>query len=164
MKMKRNMIYSGLLLCAIALFSACGEDDNNNENIDFINQDVAGTYSGTFDITMGGMPIASGIQKDIKIAKVSDGVVSLTLSDLTLTIAGNDMPLGTIALSNCTVTPGSGSYAIKGNETLTLAVGSCPTEVNGTVKSGALDLTIDVEASVPAPGTKVSVVYKGTRK
>jgi hypothetical protein len=157
------MIYSGLLLCAMALLSAC-DKDNNNENVDFINQDVAGTYSGTFDITMSGAPLAQDVQKDIVIAKVGEGVVSLTLKDFTLDV-GTDMgpmPLGTSALSNCAVTQSNDSYTIKGNETITLDfVGDCPTEVSGTVKDGALDLTIDVTA--PMVGA-VKVSYVGTRK
>jgi hypothetical protein len=85
--MKRNIISSGLLLCAMALLSACGGDDNP-ENVDFINQDVAGTYDGTLDITMAGQsePVASDVPKEIVIAKVGEGTVSLALNNFSLTI------------------------------------------------------------------------------
>jgi hypothetical protein len=74
------------------------------------------------------------------------------------------MSIGTIKVSNCAVTQNNGSYAIEGKETLTLAmVGECPTKVDGTIKDGKLDLTINVSTTYPMP-MEVGVAYTGTKK
>ncbi|MDR0962333.1 MAG: calycin-like domain-containing protein [Mediterranea sp.] len=132
-----------------------------------ITRDVVGIYDGTYTVYLGILPIATGKQNDVIITKVANDSVSLSLKNFMVNIGGGDIPLGDISMKHCHVTIKNNTYTIKGKReffALSPPIGDCWLTPEGTVVNGVANMTINIIANIPTPGTTLRVSYKGTRK
>jgi len=154
--MKKRLFYAFALICSMSLFTACSDDD---DPVYPIEEELAGTYKGTLDIELDGTPVATGMPKNITIAKAGNNVISLELKDFSF--MGNN--LGTIKLENCVLKQNGTSYSFSGNQELNLAngIGKCNVAVAGTLSNGKADVNLDI--AVEQLGQMVKVIYKGDK-
>lgn len=159
--MKKNLFYYLFaVLCTVALFTACSDDDDN-ANVLPVEQDMAGTYAGELEIAVNNTTVAPGIPQKVYISKSSagDNQLKLELKDFTF----GQMNLGNIKVDPCAVTDQNGTYAFTGKQTLSLAapLGSCPVTVSGTIKGNSISINIGVE--VAALKQTVNAKFDGTK-
>ena len=153
--MKKNLFYLFALICSMSLFTSCSDDD---DPVYPIEEEIAGTYKGTLDIELAGTPVATGMPKNITIAKVSGNSISLELKDFSF--MGNN--IGTINLEKCVLKQNGTSYTFTGSQELNLSdIGKCNVDVAGTINNGKVEADLNID--VLQLGQKVKVVYKGTK-
>ncbi|WP_195653336.1 PCMD domain-containing protein [Bacteroides cellulosilyticus] len=153
--MKKNLFYLFALICSMSLFTSCSDDD---DPVYPIEEEIAGTYKGTLDIELAGTSVATGMPKNITIAKVSGNSISLELKDFSL--MGTNF--GTIKLEKCVLKQNGTSYTFTGSQELNLSgVGKCNVDVAGTINNGKAEVNLDID--VLQLGQEVKVVYKGTK-
>lgn len=155
--MKKNFFYLFALICSMSLFTACSDDDD--DPVYPIEEELAGTYKGTLDIEVAGAPMATGLPKNITIAKAGNNVVTLELKDFSFM----GMNLGTIKLDKCVLRQNGTSYTFTGNQELNMpnGIGKCNVAVNGTFNNGRAEANLDIQ--VLQLGQTVKVVYKGSK-
>lgn len=159
--MKKNLLYLFMLVCSVALFTGCGDDD---DDVKFpIESELVGTYNGTMDVYYVGeeAPIASDLAQKIYISKASDSAIKLELKNFSINVGGNPLNIGDISVDNCPLTKTGDAYQFSGNQTLNLIVGSCKTSVTGTIGKNAVEMIINVE--VAGGMMKVKVNFEGTK-
>ena len=153
--MKKNLFYLFALICSMSLFTSCSDDD---DPVYPIEEEIAGTYKGTLDIELAGTPVATGMPKNITIAKVSGNSISLELKDFSF--MGNN--IGTINLEKCVLKQNGTSYTFTGSQELNLSgIGKCNVDVAGTINNGKAEVNLNID--VLQLGREVKVVYKGTK-
>lgn len=153
--MKKNLFYLFALICSMSLFTSCSDDD---DPVYPIEEEIAGTYKGTLDIELAGTPVATGMPKNITIAKVSGNSISLELKDFSF--MGNN--IGTINLEKCVLKQNGTSYTFTGSQELNLSgIGKCNVDVAGTINNGKAEVNLNID--VLQLGQEVKVVYKGTK-
>lgn len=94
-------------------------------------------------------------------SETSEGAVNLRLEDLTLSIMGSEMSLGTIMLTDLAVTETEGVCSFKTDSAQTITVenlGECSVEVDGTVTDGKVSTNLTIKYS----GLTVTVTFEGT--
>lgn len=155
--MKKNLFYYVFaVICAGCLFTACSDDDDPSYPIE---EEIAGTYKGTLDITLNDVVIGSEMPKNITISKASNSSINLELKDFNF----NGVNLGTILISNCPLSQNASTYSFTGFQNLKLeGIGECDITVkNSTIVDDKAVINLDIDAK--ALNENVKVVYKGTR-
>ena len=124
---------------------------------------IVGTYDGLLNVSLFGSPVVTDEPKsiDILLSETSESAVNLRLEDLTLTIMGSEMPLGTITLTDLAVTETEGVCSFKTDSAQKITVenlGECSVEVDGTVTDGKVSTNLTIGYSV----LTVTVTFEGT--
>ena len=124
---------------------------------------IVGTYDGLLNVSLFGSPVVTDEPKsiDILLSETSEGAVNLRLEDLTLSIMGSEMSLGTIMLTDLAVTETEGVCSFKTDSAQTITVenlGECSVEVDGTVTDGKVSTNLTIKYS----GLTVTVTFEGT--
>lgn len=165
--MKKNLFYYLFaVLCTVALFTACSDDDDNGPALpEIINNEVVGNYRGSmnvfYELPSGDVPVAEDMTQKITIKKASDSAVGLELKNFVITVNKEPITIGDLAVENCPVTIDGSKYSFSGNANLSLVVGECAVSVSGIVSGNTLNLTIKVD--VNSGNMKVRVEYVGTK-
>lgn len=155
--MKKNLFYYLFaVVCSVCVFTACSDDDELSFPID---EEIAGTYKGTLDITLDEIPVGQDLPKNIIISKASNTSINLELKDFTF----QGMNLGTILIADCALTQNGSAYAFTGSQDLNLTgIGDCQVTVdNSTITNGKAVVNLDI--AVQQLGQNVKVVYEGSR-
>ena len=124
---------------------------------------IVGTYDGLLNVSLFGSPVVTDEPKsiDILLSETSEGAVNLRLEDLTLSIMGSEMSLGTIMLTDLAVTETEGVCSFKTDSAQTITVenlGECSVEVDGTVTDGKVSTNLTIKYSM----LTVTVTFEGT--
>lgn len=161
--MKKNLFYLFALICSMSLFTACGSDDDDNNNDltleQVIDEQLVGTYAGTFDITSNGMSLGSDIAQDVILTKSSANALKLEVKNLAIS---EELVLD-ISLEPCTVVEANGLYTFEGSQTVSVGtLGTFPVTVGGAFTDGnvAMDITV---LQVPMLN-QVDVTFEGSKK
>ncbi len=153
-KLKYLSFLFAALLSVGCFFTSCSDDDDNFP----IENQIAGEYKGTLDVSMAGQPMATNMPQNITVDKAANNAINLTLANFNM--AG--MSLGDIELNNLVLNEqNSGTYSFSGVQSLTLAdpVGTVPVEYFGVLSNGSI--TIDL--GITWNGTDIAVAYLGNR-
>ena len=161
--MKKSLFYLFALICSMSLFTSCSDDDDDVDFSTVIEGEIAGVYKGTMDVYYEDpeLIIAKDMIQKITIKKSSNTSVGLELKDFTITVAGNSLVIGDIAVDNCPLVENNGSYSFSGDANLNLVVGECGISVTGTYNKGKVTMTIKVNVSNGQ--MKVRVEYDGAK-
>lgn len=155
--MKKNLFYYLFaVICSVTLFASCSDDDDPSYPID---EEIAGTYKGTLDITLSGLVVGKDLPKNITISKASNSSINLELKDFDFQGAN----LGTILISNCALSQNGTTYSFTGSQTLNLTgIGECDVTVEpSTIING--EAIVNLKIFAKQLGDNVTVVYKGSR-
>ena len=121
------------------VFTSCKDDDVYH----ITDTDLNGVYLGTMDVDapFGGVQLgADDIKQKIYITKTGENLVTLQLKDFTF----NNIPIGTLEITNVEVDKVHDDFKIEGTGKLTLIVGGCDIAVNGTVSAaGKCNIVIE---------------------
>lgn len=146
------------------VFTSCKDDDVYH----ITDTDLNGVYLGTMDVDapFGGVQLgADDIKQKIYITKTGENLVTLQLKDFTF----NNIPIGTLEITNVEVDKVHDDFKIEGTGKLTLIVGGCDIAVNGTVSAaGKCNIVIEVKVTsegqgVNFVGLNVTVDFTGDR-
>ena len=102
------------------VFTSCKDDDVYH----ITDTDLNGVYLGTMDVDapFGGVQLgADDIKQKIYITKTGENLVTLQLKDFTF----NNIPIGTLEITNVEVDKVHDDFKIEGTGKLTLIVGGC---------------------------------------
>jgi hypothetical protein len=157
--MKKNLFYYLFaVICSVGVFTSCSDDDDPDFS-QAIEQEIAGTYKGTLDISLDAVVVGKDLPKNIAISKAGNSSINLELKDFIF----NGMNLGTIQIMNCTLAQNGSSYTFTGSQTLNLTgVGECAVTVeNSTIAGGKA--TVNLNIDVKQLKQTVKVLYVGTR-
>jgi hypothetical protein len=155
--MKKKQLRFVALLGIVATLFTLNACDKKDDPITYpIDGEMAGTYKGKIDMTVGGE--TTQLPVNIVIGKVDDTHVSLKLKNFSF----GDMNLGDITIASCEVQePTNKMYPISGSQTVKLeVVGDCKVDVAGTVGNGTAALELSVETSVVGI---IKVKFNGAR-
>ena len=155
--MKKNLFYYLFaVICSVTLFTSCSDDDDVSFPID---EEIAGTYKGTLDITLDEVSVGKDLPKNITISKASNSAINLELKDFTF----QGMNLGTILIADCVLSQNGSVYSFTGSQNLNLTgIGDCKVTIdNSTITDGKAVVNLDI--AVQQLGQNVKVVYKGNR-
>ena len=156
-----------LMLCAVFAFTftACSDDD---DPVDDAATQVAGSYSGTLDVTMLGNPLIEDEQKTIVLAKNTENSINLSIANFSLDITGlGTVNLGDVTISNCTLTPSGEGHAFSGTVHLTnltlpgVGQGDCDVNIeNATVIGNTVTLPLGIDVFMPGTTTELPLDIK----
>ena len=184
--MKKSLLYLWmLLLCSASLFTGCSDDDDDIKDdeeqtgpVDYVTNDLAGTYKGTvsaFLLGMNGtefptpMPVGESAQ-NISITKAGDNAISLSIKNFSF--MNGQILIPEISVTNSELAKNGEVYDFLGTTTINMnneqmqLTGTA--NISGTVGQGKVSIDIDVPDAVLTAGEArteqhVSVTYEGTR-
>lgn len=155
--MKKNLLYLFALVCSMAFFTACSDDD---ENTGLTVSEIVGDYTGSIQLALGDMeaqPLEGSYT--IHVTAGSDASsVNVQLDKLTF----ESLELGPIPLEDCAVAINGNTATIKGSGPVALGfLGTVDVTMEGTSNGSTLSLDIDVPEA-PMVGTVVAT-FEGTK-
>ena len=159
-KLKYLSFLFAALVSVGCMFTSCDDDDNFP-----IENQIAGEYKGTLDVSMAGQSMATDMPQNITVDKAASNAINLTLANFN--IAG--MSVGDVTLTGLVLNEqNSGTYSFSGTQSLTLAdpVGTVPVEYFGVITNGkiTIDLGItwnDMDIAVAYQGDKLNGTESG---
>ena len=159
-KLKYLSFLFAALVSVGCMFTSCDDDDNFP-----IENQIAGEYKGTLDVSMAGQSMATDMPQNITVDKAASNAINLTLANFS--IAG--MSVGDVTLTGLVLNEqNSGTYSFSGTQSLTLAdpVGTVPVEYFGVITNGkvTIDLGItwnDMDIAVAYQGDKLNGTESG---
>ena len=159
-KLKYLSFLFAALVSVGCMFTSCDDDDNFP-----IENQIAGEYKGTLDVSMAGQSMATDMPQNITVDKAASNAINLTLANFN--IAG--MSVGDVTLTGLVLDEqNSGTYSFSGTQSLTLAdpVGTVPVEYFGVITNGkiTIDLGItwnDMDIAVAYQGDKLNGTESG---
>lgn len=158
-EMKKNLFfYLFAVLCTMPLFTSCSDDEENTPVVIPVDEEIAGNYKGTLDVTVDGTALASVTQR-VSVAKSGDNAIDLSITNFSFM----GIQLGDINLDDCTLTPNGERYDFSGVTAVESTVLTADVNATGYCSDGNLHLDLDIDAKLGGIEQAVKVVYEGTR-
>ena len=157
--MKKRLFYLFALICAVSLFTACSDDDNEgpsgNPITEAIDSQIVGNYNGKLTVLMG-QPM--DFHQKVAVTKAGETSIDLLIKDFSFPGMGS---LGDINLKNCELTQNGDKYVCTREEDITLKdpIGTCPTKTSISFADGKLDVALHITWQ----GVNIDVTYGGKR-
>lgn len=174
--MRKNLfVYLFGVLCSLALFTACSDDDGNKGNGGSedgggqpvsLQETVVGTYDGDLTVEMNGVSLTpTPLAQRIFMKADAADKVELILRNFSISIGEAVVPVGDIIVPGVALS-GDASNVELVETTITMQhelLGELPIKVKGNVASGRADLAIDVIWTNEGTQMPISVAYTGDR-
>ena len=174
--MRKNLfVYLFGVLCSLALFTACSDDDGNKGNGGSedgggqpvsLQETVVGTYDGDLTVEMNGVSLTpTPLAQRIFMKADAADKVELILRNFSISIGEAVVPVGDIIVPGVALS-GDASNVELVETTITMqheSLGELPIKVKGNVASGRADLAIDVIWTNEGTQMPISVAYTGDR-
>ena len=155
--MKKNLFfYLFAVLCTMPLFTSCSDDDE--PVVIPVDEEIAGNYKGTLDVTVDGNKLAAVVQR-VSVSKSGDNAIDLSISDFSFM----GIEVGDINLNDCVLTPNGEKYEFAGVTSVSNTLLTADVDATGYCSNGALHLDLDIDATLGGVKQAVKVVYEGTR-
>lgn len=156
--MKKNLFfYLFALVCAMPLFTSCS-DDKETPVVVPVEEEIAGNYKGTLDVTVDGNKLASVAQR-VSVSESGDNAIDLSISNFSFM----GIQLGDINLNDCVLTPNGDKYEFTGVTAVESTLLTADVNAAGYCSNGSLHLDLDIDATLGGAKQVVKVVYEGTR-
>lgn len=154
--MKKNLFYYLFaMICSVALFASCSDDDDEVTGLTIVDQ-VVGTFTGQLEVLNQSIPGTS-----IFVTKVDANTVKVELKDFKF----SGLTIGDISAECKVALDREGDdFDLNGQATLTVAaLGNIelPISITGEVDAKELDIDINI-TNVPALNT-LKVEFEGTK-
>lgn len=171
--MNKKIIYFFMLALSFTLFTACGDDDDDENVTDYASQ-IAATYKGTLKINVTGLE--NELSQDNNIILSRSGVNKIKLELKGLILPGDIMTQGQRNIGDVTITvdgivvdgidvskKGDDIVMTEKNTSVTLTTGGFPlTTVDVKVSEGKVaGNTLSFKINVPEVGVNAS--FSGTK-
>lgn len=150
--MKKNLFYYLFaVMCTVALFTACSDDDGPGDDGGDIKkvlmENAIGTYSGDLTVTLEGLPSFDPITQKIFVEQESADKVKLSLRNFSITVAGAPVPVGDIEIGGIVLEGDANNVVLQSTSTTMQhkELGQLDiTLSSGNVVNGKASLKIDV--------------------
>ena len=140
--MKKNLFfYLFAVLCTMPLFTSCSDDDA--PVVIPVDEEIAGNYKGTLDVTVDGNKLASVVQR-VSVSKSGDNAIDLFISDFSFM----GIEVGDINLNDCALTPNGERYEFTGVTAISNTLLTADVNATGYCSNGALHLDLDIDATL----------------
>ena len=158
-EMKKNLFfYLFAVLCTMPLFTSCSDDDEDAQVVVPVEEEIAGNYKGTLNVTVDAINMPSVIQR-VSVSKSGDNAIDLFISDFSFM----GIEVGDINLNDCALTPNGERYEFTGVTAISNTLLTADVNATGYCSNGALHLDLDIDATLGGQPQTVKVVYEGTR-
>ena len=156
--MKKNLFfYLFAVLCTMPLFTSCSDDDDAPVVIP-VDEEIAGNYKGTLQVTVDGTNPISVAQR-VSVAEAGDNAIDLSIADFSFM----GIEIGDINLNDCALTPNGERYDFAGVTSVANTLLTADVNATGYCGKGSLHLDLDIDATLGGQPQTVKVVYEGTR-
>lgn len=150
--MKKNLFYYLFaVLCTVALFTACSDDDGPGDDGGDIKkvlmENAIGTYSGNLTVTLEGLPSFDPITQKIFVEQESADKVKLSLRNFSITVAGAPVPVGDIEIGGILLEGDANNVVLQATSTTMQHKDLGQLDItlsSGNVVNGKASLKIDV--------------------
>lgn len=148
--MKKNLFYYLFaVLCTVALFTSCKDDDDNGDGDikNVLMQNAVGTYSGDLTVTLEGLPSFDPITQKIFVEQEDADKVKLSLRNFSITINGAPIPVGDIEIGGIVLEGDANNVVLRETSTTMQHKDLGQLDItlsSGNVVNGKASLKIDV--------------------
>ena len=157
--MKKNLFfYVFAVLCTMPFFTSCSDDDEDTPVVIPVDEEIAGNYKGTLNITVDALNMPSVSQR-ISVTEAGSNAINLSIADF----AFGDIQVGDINLNNCALTENAGRYEFTGTTSVSATMLTADVDATGYFNNGNLHIDLDIAATLGNMNQVVKVTYDGTR-
>lgn len=157
--MKKNLFfYVFAVLCTMPFFTSCSDDDEDTPVVIPIDEEIAGNYKGTLNITVDAVNMPSVSQR-ISVTEAGSNAINLSIVDF----AFSGIQVGDINLNNCALTENAGRYEFTGTTSVSATMLTADVDATGYFNNGNLHIDLDIAATLGSINQVVKVTYDGTR-
>ena len=157
--MKKNLFfYVFAVLCTMPFFTSCSDDDEDTPVVIPVDEEIAGNYKGTLNITVDAVNMPSVSQR-ISVTEAGSNAINLSIADF----AVKGIQVGDINLNNCALTENAGRYEFTGTTSVSATMLTADVDATGYFNNGNLHIDLDIAATLGNMNQVVKVTYDGTR-
>lgn len=157
--MKKNLFfYVFAVLCTMPFFTSCSDDDEDTPVVIPVDEEIAGNYKGTLNITVDAVNMPSVSQR-ISVTEAGSNAINLSIVDF----AFSGIQVGDINLNNCALTENAGRYEFTGTTSVSATMLTADVDATGYFNNGNLHIDLDIAATLGNMNQVVKVTYDGTR-
>ena len=157
--MKKNLFfYLFAVLCTMPFFTSCSDDDEDAPVVVPVEEEIAGNYKGTLNVTVDAINMPSVTQR-VSVTEAGENAINLSISNFSF----SGIQIGDIDLVNCTLTENAGRYEFAGTTSVNTSILTASVEATGYFSNGSLHLDLDIDATLGGMQQAVKVTYDGTR-
>ena len=157
--MKKNLFfYLFAVLCTMPLFTSCSDDDEDAPVVVPVEEEIAGNYKGTLNVTVDAINMPSVTQR-VSVTEAGENAINLSISNFSF----SGIQIGDIDLVNCALTENAGRYEFAGTTSVNASILTASVEATGYFSNGSLHLDLDIDATLGGMQQAVKVTYDGTR-
>ena len=158
-EMKKNLFfYLFAVLCTMPLFTSCSDDDEDAQVVVPVEEEIAGNYKGTLNVTVDAINMPSVIQR-VSVTEAGENSINLSITNFSF----SGIQIGDIDLVNCALTENAGRYEFAGTTSVNASILTASVEATGYFSNGSLHLDLDIDATLGGMQQAVKVTYDGTR-
>lgn len=158
-EMKKNLFfYLFAVLCTMPLFTSCSDDDEDAPVVVPVEEEIAGNYKGTLNVTVDAINMPSVIQR-VSVTEAGENSINLSITNFSF----SGIQIGDIDLVNCALTENAGRYEFAGTTSVNASILTASVEATGYFSNGSLHLDLDIDATLGGMQQAVKVTYDGTR-
>ena len=158
-EMKKNLFfYLFAVLCTMPLFTSCSDDDEDAPVVVPVEEEIAGNYKGTLNVTVDAINMPSVTQR-VSVTEAGENAINLSISNFSF----SGIQIGDIDLVNCALTENAGRYEFAGTTSVNASILTASVEATGYFSNGSLHLDLDIDATLGGMQQAVKVTYDGTR-
>lgn len=149
-------MYLLTVLCALSIFTACSDDDDNAGKEGW--EGISKTYESSqfLNLKLGEVTLALE-NKSVVVNATSADQASVTLNNI--------IPEDAVLEISASLKEADGIYTLSGEKTISFSgnlSGTCVVSIQGTIQKGILSLVIDRKVASPATGTWKLQMTDGT--
>lgn len=146
------------VLCTMPFFTSCSDDDEDTPVVIPVDEEIAGNYKGTLNITVDAVNMPSVSQR-ISVTEAGSNAINLSIVDF----AFSGIQVGDINLNNCALTENAGRYEFTGTTSVSATMLTADVDATGYFNNGNLHIDLDIAATLGNMNQVVKVTYDGTR-
>lgn len=139
-------------------FTSCSDDDEDTPVVIPVDEEIAGNYKGTLNITVDAVNMPSVSQR-ISVTEAGSNAINLSIVDF----AFSGIQVGDINLNNCALTENAGRYEFTGTTSVSATMLTADVDATGYFNNGNLHIDLDIAATLGNMNQVVKVTYDGTR-
>lgn len=140
------------------LFTSCSDDDEDAPVVVPVEEEIAGNYKGTLNVTVDAINMPSVIQR-VSVTEAGENSINLSITNFSF----SGIQIGDIDLVNCALTENAGRYEFAGTTSVNASILTASVEATGYFSNGSLHLDLDIDATLGGMQQAVKVTYDGTR-
>lgn len=156
---KKNLLSLFMLLLSLSVFTGCNDDEKGSNGEELVGE-IAGTYLGTLNVSLPGLPF-DPIEQQIYISQDELATAKLELKDFSIVVGEILVEVGDITIPNVKLEGNASSVTLQETKTVINhpSLSKLDVTASGTVINGTADLKIVVQTGE----LLIDVAFKGDK-